>query len=73
MNALMMKARETGYSEIEASILAKSYTVIKGSVNVCAAYAGVQLDKLWEKIDHNLSFLDLNTDGGFSHGRISDT
>ena len=73
MNALMMKARETGYSEIEASILAKSYTVIKGSINVCAAYAGVQLDKLWEKIDHNLSFLDLNTDGGFSHGRISDT
>ena len=54
MNALMMKARETGYSEIEASILAKSYTVIKGSINVCSAYAGVQLDKLWEKIDHNL-------------------
>lgn len=72
MNALMMKARETGYSEIEAAILAKQYTVIKGSINVCAAYAQTQLDKLWEKIDHNLSFLDLNTDGGFSHGRLID-
>lgn len=72
MNACMMKARETGFSEIEASILAKQYTVIKGSINVCAAYAGTQLDKLWEKIDHNLSFLDLNTDGGFSHGRVVD-
>lgn len=73
MNACMMKAREAGYSEIEASIIAKSYTVIKGSVNVCCAFAEVQLNKLWEKIEYNLSFLDLNTDGGFSHGRLVDS
>ena len=73
MNACMMKAREAGYSEIEASIISKSYTVIKGSVNVCCAFAEVQLNKLWEKIESNLSFLDLNTDGGFSHGRLVDS
>lgn len=61
------------YSEIEASIISKSYTVIKGSVNVCCAFAEVQLNKLWEKIESNLSFLDLNTDGGFSHGRLVDS
>ena len=54
------------YSEIEASIISKSYTVIKGSVNICCAFAEVQLNKLWEKIESNLSFLDLNTDGGQS-------
>lgn len=73
LNACMMKAREAGYSEIEASIIAKSYTVTKGSVNVCCAFAETQLSKLWEKIESNLSFLDRYTDGGFSHGRISDS
>ena len=73
MNACMMKARAAGYSEIEAAIIAKSYTVIKGSVNVCCAFADNQLSKLLEKVWANISFLDNNTDGGFSHGRILDT
>lgn len=73
MNACMMKAREAGYSEIEAAIISKSYTVIRGSINVCCAFAETQLNKLWEKIESNLSFLDLNTDGGFSHGRLVDS
>lgn len=73
MNACMMKARSAGYSEIEAAIIAKSYTVIRGSVNVCCAFADNQLSKLLEKIWNNISFLDNNTNGGFSHGRILDT
>lgn len=73
MNACMMKARAAGYSEIEAAIIAKSYTVIKGSINVCCAFADNQLSKLLEKIWANISFLDNNTEGGFSHGRILDT
>nr|DAJ12770.1 MAG TPA: hypothetical protein [Bacteriophage sp.]DAN94785.1 MAG TPA: hypothetical protein [Bacteriophage sp.] len=39
MNACMMKARGAGYSEIEASIISNSYNVIKGSINVCTAFA----------------------------------
>lgn len=73
MNACMMKARAAGYSEIEASIISKSYTVIRGSINVCCAYADNQLSKLLEKIWANISFLDTHTDGGFSHGRVIDT
>lgn len=73
LNACMMKAREAGYSQIEAAILAKSYTVIKKSVNVACAYADTQLDKLLEKVWNAIAFLDNNTDGGFSHGRLIDT
>ena len=73
LNACMMKAREAGYSQIEAAILAKSYTVIRGSVNVACAFAEVQLDKLLEKVWNAISFLDNNTGGGFSHGRLIDT
>lgn len=73
MNACMMKARGAGYSEIEAAIITKSYTVIRGSVNVCSAFAEVQLNKLLEKIKDNIAFLDMHTDGGFSHGRVIDT
>lgn len=73
LNACMMKARGVGYSEIEAAIIAKSYTVIKGSVNVCCAFASTQLDKLLEKVWANIAFLDNHTNGGFSHGRVVDS
>lgn len=73
LNACMMKARGVGYSEIEAAIISKSYTVIKGSVNVCCAFASTQLDKLLEKVWANIAFLDNNTDGGFAKGRITDS
>lgn len=72
LNACMMKAREAGYSEIEAAILAKSYTVIRGSVNVACSFASTQLDKLLEKVYANISFIDDNAPG-FRHGRIADS
>lgn len=67
MNACMMKARGAGYSEIEASIISNSYNVIKGSVNVCTAFAQTQLDKLLEKVWANINWLYYNTDGGMAH------
>lgn len=73
MNACMMKSREAGYSEIEASIIANSYTIIRGSVNVACAFAQTQLDKLLEKVYACLAFLDNHTDGGMSHGRVIDS
>lgn len=73
LNACMMKAREAGYSQIEAAIIAKNYTVNRKSVNVCCAFADTQLDKLLTKVWDALSFLDNNTGGGFSKGRIIDT
>lgn len=73
LNACMMKAREAGYSQIEAAIIAKNYTVSRNSVNVCCAFAQTQLDKLLDKVWTALAFLDNNTDGGFSKGRIIDS
>lgn len=67
MNACMMKARGAGYSEIEASIISNSYNVIKGSINVCTAFAQTQLDKLLEKVWANINWLYYNTDGGVAH------
>lgn len=67
MNACMMKARGAGYSEIEASIISNSYNVIKGSINVCTAFAQTQLDKLLEKVWANINWLYYNTDGGMAH------
>lgn len=67
MNACMMKARGAGYSEIEASIISNSYNVIKGSINVCTAFAQTQLDKLLEKVWANINWLCYNTDGGMAH------
>lgn len=67
MNACMMKARGAGYSEIEASIISNSYNVIKGSINVCTAFAQTQLDKLLEKVWANINWLHYNTDGGMAH------
>lgn len=73
LNACMMKAREAGYSQIEAAIIAKNYTVSKNSTNVCCAFAQTQLDKLLDKVWSALAFLDNNTGGGFSKGRIVDS
>lgn len=73
LNACMMKAREAGYSQIEAAIIAKNYTVSRNSVNVCCAFAQTQLDKLLDKVWTALAFLDNNTDGGFSKGRLIDS
>ena len=67
MNACMTKARGAGYSEIEASIISNSYNVIKGSINVCTAFAQTQLDKLLEKVWANINWLYYNTDGGMAH------
>ena len=67
MNACMMKARGAGYSEIEASIISNSYNVIKGSINVCTAFAQTQLDKLLEKVWANINWLYYNTEGGMAH------
>lgn len=67
MNACMMKSRGAGYSEIEASIISNSYNVIKGSINVCTAFAQTQLDKLLEKVWANINWLYYNTDGGMAH------
>ena len=73
-NAVLMKARGVGYSEIDASIAANTYNCRRNSVTVLAAqqdnYVSKTLDKVWKA----LSFLNDYTDGGFFKLRqVSDT
>jgi hypothetical protein len=65
LNAVLMKARGIGYSEINASIIANSYNSKRNSVNVLAAQISNYVDKTNTKITQALDFLNGNTDGGF--------
>lgn len=74
MNAVLMKARGVGYSEINASILANSYNSQPNSVNVLAAALDNYLSKTLDKVWSALAFLNNFTDGGFFKLRqVSDT
>lgn len=65
LNAVLMKARGIGYSEINASIIANSYNCKENSVNVLAANLSTYVDKTNTKIIGALDFLNGNTDEGF--------
>lgn len=65
LNAVLMKARGIGYSEINASIIANSYNSKRNSVNVLAAQLANYVDKTNTKIVQALNFLNNYTDGGF--------
>lgn len=64
-NAVVMKAREVGYSEMLSAILANSYNCIKNSINMLATHKSDYLDNTIGKVWNCLTFLNDNTDGGF--------
>ena len=65
VNAVLMKARGIGYSEINASILANSFNSNQNSVNVLTAQLENYLTKTLDKVWSALAFLNNYTDGGF--------
>lgn len=65
MNAVVMKAREVGYSEMLSAILANSYNCIRNSINMLATHKSDYLDNTIGKVWNCLAFLNDNTDGGF--------
>lgn len=74
MNAVLMKARGIGYSEINAAILANAYNSFRNSVNVLSAQLENYLNKTLDKVWNALAFLNNYTDGGFFKLRqVSDT
>ena len=74
MNAVLMKARGIGYSEINAAILANAYNSYRNSVNVLSAQLENYLNKTLDKVWNALAFLNNYTDGGFFKLRqVSDT
>lgn len=71
-HAAMMKARSIGFSEINASLSARMYSVIERSRTIITCYDDKKLDNTWSKFDHALNFLQTSTDGGFFKLRLTD-
>lgn len=71
-NACLMKARSIGFSEIMASLAARMYTAIKKSRTLITCFKDVYLKGTFSKVDHALTFLNMNADG-FFRPRLKDT
>ena len=65
-HSCLMKARALGFSELNASLSARLYTVIQNSRTLIAAKADGKLTPTLNKTWGALSFLDNNTDGGMA-------
>ena len=64
-NAALMKARSIGFSEINASLAARLYTIIKRSRTVITCFKDTYLNGTFSKLDHALTFINTNADGFF--------
>lgn len=64
-NAVLMKARSIGFSEINASLAARLYTTIKRSRTMITCFKDTYLNGTFSKLDHALTFLNTNADGFF--------
>lgn len=64
-NAVLMKARGIGFSEMDAAIAANMYNCRENSVTVLAAHQDGYVSKTLDKVWRALSFMNDYTDGGF--------
>ena len=64
-NAVLMKARSIGFSEINASLAARLYTTIKRSRTMITCFKDTYLNGTFSKLDHALTFINTNADGFF--------
>ena len=64
-NAVLMKARGVGFSEMDAAIAANMYNCRENSVTVLAAHQDGYVSKTLDKVWRALSFMNDYTDGGF--------
>lgn len=71
-HAALMKARSIGFSEINASLAARLYSVIRKSRTMITCYNDKFLKGTFNKFDHALTFLNTCTDGGFFKLRLID-
>ena len=60
----MMKARGVGFSEINASMAACMFTIIRQSVAIIACHDKGKMDNTLKKVWHAMAFLDNETGGG---------
>ena len=67
-----MKARSIGFSEINASIAARLYSVVRNSRVMITCFNDTFLKGTFNKVNNALNFLDTSTDGGFFKLRLID-
>lgn len=68
-NAVLMKARGVGFSEINAAMAAAEFTTVRESNTIIASYDANKLQKTLSKVWRALAFLDKNTQGGMSKNK----
>jgi len=56
-HAALMKARSIGFSEINASLAARMYSVIRNSRTIITCHNEGYLDNTWNKFDHAINYL----------------
>ena len=71
-HAALMKARSIGFSEINASLSARMYSVIRKSRVMITCFNDTFLKGTFNKFDHALTFLNTCTGGGFFKRRLID-
>ena len=71
-HSALMKARSIGFSEINASLAARMYTVIRKSKVLITCHNDKFLNGTFSKVDHALTFLNTHTDGGMFKPRLID-
>lgn len=71
-NVCMMKARSIGFSEINASLSARMYTIIRQSRIMITCFNDTFLKTTFSKFNNAINFLNTNTDGGMFKPRIKD-
>lgn len=68
-NAALMKSRGIGFSEINASITATEFTIIRESMSIITCHDESKTKRTLRKAWHALAFLDKNTQGGMSKNK----
>lgn len=71
-HAALMKARSIGFSEINASLSARMYSVVRRSRVMITCFKDTYLKGTFNKFDNALTFLNTCTDGGFFKLRLID-
>lgn len=71
-HAALMKARSIGFSEINASLSARMYTVVRNSRTMITCFNDNFLKGTFSKADGALTFLNSSTQGGMFQPRLID-
>ena len=71
-HAALMKARSIGFSEINASLSARLYTINRGSRVMITCFKDDFLKTTFSKFDSALTYLNNNTQGGMFKPRLID-